>query len=35
MFAQMKPPFSVKCEYIDIFGTDPLTGEKLCERLVP
>ena len=35
MFAQMKPPFSVKCEYIDIFGTDPLTGEKLCERLLP
>ncbi len=35
MFAQMKPPFSVKCEYIEISGTDAETGEKRCERLLP
>ena len=35
MFAQMKPHFSVKCEYIEIIGTDAETGEKRCERLLP
>jgi len=35
MFAQMKPPFSVKCEYIEIIGTDITTGEKRCERITP
>ena len=35
MFAQMKPPFSVKCEYIEIIGTDIATGEKCRERITP
>lgn len=35
MFAQMKPPLSVKCEYVDIIGTDIETGEKLSERITP
>lgn len=35
MFAQMKPPLSVKCEYVDIIGTDIETGEKLQERITP
>ena len=33
MFAQMKPPMNVKCEYVDIFGTDLKTGEKRSERI--
>lgn len=35
MFAQMKPPMNVKCEYVDIFGTDLKTGEKRSERIKP
>lgn len=35
MFAQMKPPINVKCEYVDIFGTDLSTGEKRTERIQP
>ena len=35
MFVQMKPPFSVKCEYVDIFGTDIKTGEKRQHRIKP
>ena len=35
MFAQMKPPFSISCEYVDIYGTDIATGEKLRERITP
>ena len=35
MFAQMKPPLSVKCEYVDLFGTDATTGEKLRKRITP
>ena len=35
MFAQMKPPFSIKCEYVDILGTDTTSGEKRQERIIP
>lgn len=35
MFAQMKPPIGVKCEYVDIYGTDLKTGEKVRERITP
>ena len=35
MFAQMKPPMNVKCEYVDIRGTDIKTGEKRSERITP
>ena len=35
MFAQMKAPVNVKCEYVDIFGTDGKTGEKRRERITP
>ena len=35
MFAQMKPPFKVTCEYVDIYGTDITTGEKRRERITP
>ena len=35
LFAQMKPPFSVKCEYVEISGTDIATGEKRRERITP
>ena len=35
MFAQMKPPMHVKCEYVDIFGTDVQTGQKRRERIKP
>ena len=35
MFAQMKLPIGVKCEYVDVFGTDIKTGEKRCERIKP
>lgn len=35
LFAQMKPPFSVKCEYVEITGTDITSGEKRCERITP
>ncbi|MBP5630234.1 MAG: DUF4833 domain-containing protein [Bacteroidaceae bacterium] len=33
MFAQMKPPVNVKCEYVEISGTDLKTGEKRKERI--
>ena len=35
MYARMKPPLSVKCEYVDIHGIDVKTGEKLYERIMP
>ena len=35
MFAQMKPPFKVTCEYVDIYGIDIVTGEKRRERVLP
>ena len=35
MFAQMKPPVNVKCEYVDVFGTDLKTGEKCQQRIKP
>ena len=35
MFAQMKAPVNVKCEYVDVFGTDLKTGEKHKERITP
>ena len=35
MFAQMKQPIGVKCEYVDILGTDLKTGEKRNERIKP
>ena len=35
MYAFMKPPIHIKCEYVDIHGTDIVTGEKLCERITP
>ena len=35
MYAQMKPPVNVKCEYVDIFGTDLKTGENRRERITP
>ena len=35
MFAQMIPPMNVKCEYVDVFGTDLKTGEKRSERIKP
>ena len=35
MFAQMKPPVNVKCEYVEISGTDLKTGEKRKERITP
>ena len=34
MFAQMKPSIYPKCEYVDIYGTDTKTGEKLRERIM-
>ena len=35
MFAQMKPPMNVKCEYVDVLGTDIKTGEKCQQRIKP
>lgn len=35
MFAQMKAPMNVKCEHVDIFGTDIKTGEKCQQRIKP
>ena len=35
MFAQMKAPMNVKCEYVDLQGTDLKTGEKRKERIMP
>ncbi len=35
LFAQMKPPFSVRCEYVDVYGIDIKTGEKRRERITP
>ena len=35
MFAQMKQPMNVKCEYVDVFGYDASTGEKRRERITP
>ena len=35
MFAQMKQPIGVKCEYVEIMGTDLKTGEKRNERIKP
>lgn len=35
MFAQMKQPMNVRCEYVDVFGYDASTGEKRRERITP
>jgi hypothetical protein len=35
MYAKMKESLAVKCEYIDIIGTDIATGEKRSERITP
>ena len=35
MFAKMKPHFAVKCEYVEITGTDIATGKKRSERIAP
>ena len=35
MFAQMKPHISVRCDHVDIYGTDVSTGEKRHERITP
>lgn len=35
MFAQMKPPLSVKCEYVEITGIDIETGGKRYEKIMP
>ena len=35
MYAFMKPPIHIRCEYVDIFGTDIVTGEKRSERITP
>ncbi|MBO7138554.1 MAG: DUF4833 domain-containing protein [Bacteroidaceae bacterium] len=35
MYAQMKSSLSVKCEYVEIYGTDITTGEKRSERITP
>jgi hypothetical protein len=35
MFAQMKQPMNVRCEYVDVFGYDATTGEKRRERITP
>lgn len=35
MYAQMKAPVNVKCEYVEITGTDLKTGEKRKERITP
>ncbi len=35
MYAQMKPPMCIRCEYVDIYGTDINTGESRCERIIP
>lgn len=35
MFAKMKPHFAVKCEYVEITGTDIATGKKRSERITP
>ena len=35
MFAQMKPPMNVKCEYVEIQGTDIKTGAEVRERITP
>ncbi len=33
MFAKMKPPMEMKCEYVDVYGKDITTGGMLCERI--
>ena len=35
IFAQMKPPMSIRCEYVEIHGNDTTTGEKRVERIMP
>ena len=34
MFAQMKQPMNVKCEYVDVYGTDLKTGKHCKERII-
>lgn len=34
MFAQMKQPMNVKCEYVDVYGTDLKTGKRCKERII-
>lgn len=33
MFAQMKPPLGIKCEYVDVYGIDFVTGGMHLERI--
>ena len=35
MFVQMKPTFALRCDHIEIIGTDTTTGEKRNERITP
>lgn len=35
IYAYMKPPMSIRCEYVEIHGHDIATGEKRCERITP
>lgn len=35
LYAQMKAPMLIKCEYVDVYGTDINTGEKHIERIKP
>ena len=35
IFAQMKPPMGIRCEYVNIHGTGLNTGEKRIERITP
>ena len=34
MFAQMKPSIYPRCEYVDVFGTDIVTGKAVRERIM-
>lgn len=33
MYAKMKPPMDMKCEYVDVIGSDITTGELRRERI--
>lgn len=35
LFAQMKAPLYIRCEYVDVYGIDTTTGEKRRERIMP
>lgn len=34
VYAQMKEPMNVRCEYVDVYGTDLKTGKRCKERIV-